>query len=172
MTHVENITLVPTSSMSFDKHILILRAYVVLSNNGIDVVHYKMVMRRTGLARTQISGVNSFFVSLGVLKKKAKGEYMPAEAVVHFVGNRPGNEVFFKLVSIVASSPLYNFVEGLLRIHGKVTKEDAIGYLLKESGEKTVSRAERALDWLEKVGLIVLSQDEYIEIQEEAHIDE
>ena len=70
--------------MDFDKQVLILRAYVVLSNMGKQPVHYKRVMTITNLARTQVSGVNAFFVGLGFLEIVEKGTYLPAKEVVKF----------------------------------------------------------------------------------------
>lgn len=60
----ERVTLVPTSSMSFEKQVLILRAYVVLTNKGTTPVHYKKVMRGTRLGRSQISSGPPFLLKL------------------------------------------------------------------------------------------------------------
>ncbi|MBN2229045.1 MAG: hypothetical protein JW779_05580 [Candidatus Thorarchaeota archaeon] len=152
-------TLVPTSSMSFEKQILILRAYVVLTNDGTEPVHYKVVMNRTGLARTQIAGTNAFFVSLGLLRHASKGTYLPPPETVQFIGEKPGNEDYSTIRTTLEKSPLFDFIRELIRIHGEVTIDDAISFLLTESGEKTRSRAERSIQWLEKCGILEVSEE-------------
>jgi len=156
MSDEEKATLVPTSSMSFEKQVLILRAYVVLTRMGVEPIQYKRVVTATRLARTQISGVNSFFLGLGFLKKVEKGTYLPAKEVVEFYNEELGKENYSALKPLVAGSTLYRRVSGMIMIHGSATKEEIIEYLLEESGEKTGSRAGRALEWLEHAGLIAI----------------
>ncbi len=160
MTEEEKPTLVPTSSMKFEKHVLILRAYVVLTDNGKSPVHYKTVMKMTRLARTQISGTNAFFVGLGLLRKVDEGIYNPVDQSVLFIGEKPGDEDFSVLKPVLQYSALYRFIKGLIRIHGTVTVDDAVSFLLEESGEKSPERAKRALEWLEKCGLMSTVDDE------------
>lgn len=166
-THVEEddkVTLVPTSSMDFDKQVLILRAYVVLSNMGKQPVHYKRVMTITNLARTQVSGVNAFFVGLGFLEIVEKGTYLPAKEVVKFYNETPGEEDYTSLQPVLMSSQLYDKIRSLILIHGKTTEDDLITYLLEESGETTRSRAKRALDWLECTGLISIDDNSNVHL--------
>ncbi|MFW9803812.1 MAG: hypothetical protein ACFFFC_14215 [Candidatus Thorarchaeota archaeon] len=155
-------TLVPTSSMNFEKQVRILRAYVVLTNYGKAPVHYIQVVRSSRVARTQVSGVNSFFVTLGFLEEVEQGIYLPKKEVVDFFNETPGEENFGTLSPLLKESPLYNFIKNLILIHGIVTYEQGIEHLLEESGEKTVSRAKRSLDWLQRSGLIALKDGNLI----------
>jgi hypothetical protein len=158
----EKPVLVPTSSMSFERQVLILRAYVVLTNKGTTPVHYKKVMRSTRLARSQISGVNSFFVSLGFLERVDEGTYIPKQAVVDFFSSKPGQEDYSNLVPALEKSPLFQFVRNLVLIHGTLSHDELIEHLLEESGEKTVSRAKRSLQWLEKTKLIEIDTESIV----------
>ncbi len=164
MSDEDEVTLVPTSSMSFEKQVLILRAYVVLTSMGKEPVHYERVMAATRLARTQISGVNSFFLGLGFLKKVEKGTYLPAKEVVEFYNKEPGKDDYLALKPLVSESLLYQRVRGMIMIHGSATEAESLKYLLDESGETMKDRAKRALEWLERVGLISISGDGYVQV--------
>ena len=167
MTEEEKVTLVPTSSMDLDKQVLILRAYVVLTKMGTQPVHYKRVVSMTRVARSQASGVNAFFIGLGFLKRVDKGTYMPAKELIEFYSETPGEENFLALTSLLRQSTLFDTVENLLLVHGQATEKEVIDYLLEESGEKTESRARRALDWLEKARLIKIGADKQVQVLEE-----
>ncbi len=160
----ERATLVPTSSMSFEKQVLILRAYVILTSKGTAPVHYRRVMRSTRLARTQISGVNSFFASIGFLERVDEGTYIPTQAVVDFFGIKPSQEDYSKLVPALEKSPLFQLVKDLVLIHGTLSHDELIEHLLEESGGKTVSRVKRALQWLEKTKLIEVDTESIVKI--------
>jgi hypothetical protein len=166
MSEEENITLVPTSGMDFDKQVLILRSYVVLTDMGKTPVHYKKVVSMARTARSQISGVNSFFVGLGFLTRVDKGMYQPAKELVEFFSTKPGEEDFLVLRPVLERSALFATVKNLLLVHGEATEKETIEYLLRESGEKTESRARRALDWLEKAGLVFINQKGRLLIRE------
>ncbi|MHA2005639.1 MAG: hypothetical protein ACW960_16375, partial [Candidatus Thorarchaeota archaeon] len=157
MSEEERITLVPTSSMDFEKQVLILRSFVVLTDMGKNPVHYKRVVSMTRTARSQISGTNSFFVGLGFLKRVDKGTYLPAKELVEFFSKTPGEEDFLVLRPLLEKSALFATVKNLMLVHGEATEKETIEYVLRESGEKTESRARRALDWLEKAGLVFIN---------------
>ncbi len=140
-------TLVPTSSMSFENQVLILRAYVILSDKGSKPIHYKKVVSATRLARTQISGVNEFFIGLGLIKRTEKGTYLPSKELVRFYSKDLGNEDYEKLRKPIGDSTLFSSVKGFILIHGSATESEIIDYLLEESGETTRSRAKRSLEW-------------------------
>ncbi|MHA1246802.1 MAG: hypothetical protein ACTSPE_05700 [Candidatus Thorarchaeota archaeon] len=164
MPEGKRVTIVPTSSMSFEKQVLVLRAYVVLSNMGRDSVHYKKVVRITKMARTQVSGVNAFFVTQGFLKPSGRGLYLPTQETVEFYSSQPGRETYSALTSILRESPLFNLVRGAVLIHGHATVDEIIDLLLTESGEKTRSRAKRALQWLERCGLIEIDAEKQVRL--------
>lgn len=155
----EDVTLVPTSSMSFEKQVRILRAYVVLSERGSKPIHYREVVSATRLARTQVSGVNSFFEGLGLIRKAAKGTYVPAEELVKFYSDVPGDEDYNYLRNLIDGSELHGRVRSFIQIHGSATEGELFDYLLDISGETTRSRASRALEWLTRTGLIRTCED-------------
>jgi hypothetical protein len=139
--------------MDFETQIRILRAYAVLGK-GEKPVHYKQVMRAARVARTQVAGVDSFFVGLGLLQSVSRGMYTATKQAIDFLGKGPGEEDFSKLSSLLIESELFRFVQNLFLIHGSLSRAQFINHLLEESGEKTPSRAERALEWLERAELI------------------
>ena len=121
-------------------------------------------MAITKLARTQISGVNSFFVGLGFLNSIEKGTYLPAKEVIEFYTEKPGDENYSSLQPVVRTSSLYEKIRSLILVHGKATETGLIDYLLEESGETTKSRAKRALDWLEHTGLLTIEENEEVQL--------
>jgi hypothetical protein len=58
---------------------------------------------------------------------------------------------------LLEKSALFATVKNLILVHGEATEKETIEYVLRESGEKTESRARRALDWLEKAGLVFIN---------------
>ncbi|MFW9787159.1 MAG: hypothetical protein ACFFE2_15810 [Candidatus Thorarchaeota archaeon] len=146
--------LVPTSGVSFDDQVRIIRAYVVLSENGKNPVHYKDVMRITRLGRTQISGVNSFMVMLGLLVNTSRGNYSPTEAAIDFSNCDPGDENFTQIASILEKSLLFRNVNRYLRIHGGGMSQGLVEFIMEEAGTKEESRVSSALEWFSRSGLI------------------
>ncbi|MFW9888061.1 MAG: hypothetical protein ACFFER_07765 [Candidatus Thorarchaeota archaeon] len=150
----ENISLVPTAGMDFSTHILILRGYVVLSDFGKNPVHYKTVVDQLNVSRTQVSGVNSFFVGLGFLQQIDTGTYTPTKCAIEFYSKKPGEESFENAKACVAQSDLYNRIKSLVLIHGEVSWERVVSEIMRASGTTVKSRAERALEWLMRCDLI------------------
>ena len=166
----EKDTIVPTSGMSFENQVLILRAYVILSEKGLKPIHYRKVMSATRLARTQISGVNEFFIGLGLLKRVEIGTYLPSEELVQFYSKDVGNEDYEKLRKPIRDSTLFRSVKGFILIHGFATENEIIDYLLEESGETTKSRAKRSLEWLERTQLIEIADNNEVILLEKTSI--
>lgn len=141
-------TLVPTSGVAFKDQILVLRAYVVLSDFGNKPVHYKEIMEATGLARTQISGLNSFFSTLNFLEPEERAKYKPTEAVIRFFDPLLGREHFEELTPAIENSLLFSTIQNHILIHGEQTWEELVDFLLRKTHTTVSSRAERALEWL------------------------
>lgn len=159
-------TLVPTSGMSFEHQVKILRTYLVLSKMGEVPVHFKKVMRMTESARSQISGVNSFFEGLGFLERVETGTYKPTSEILGFYSNTPGEENFKELSSSLEKSELFQFVKDAVMIHGDPSLETLLSLLLKESRTQTKSRARRAIQWLASSGLITIDDENIVHITE------
>jgi len=140
--------LVPTSGVAFRDQVLVLRAYVVLSNFGNVPVHYKRVMEETGLSRTQISGLNSFFTTLNFLELQERGNYKPTEVAVRFFDPLLGQEHFEELQPAIENSLLNAAIRNHVLIHGEQTWEELVDFLLRKTHTSVSSRAERALEWL------------------------
>ena len=147
-------TLVPTSGVSFDNQVRIVRAYVVLSDNGTNPVHYKEVMRITRLGRTQISGVNSFLVMLGLLEKTSRGYYKPTAAAVSFCDCNPGAEDFEGLSPTLGNSMLFTHVEQYLKVHGGGSSTSLAEYIMERAETDQIFRVQSALEWLIRSGII------------------
>jgi len=151
-------TLVPTAGVKFEDQVKVLRAYAVLGAKRDDGAHYKEVMRVTRLARTQISGLNSFLVMLGLLSSPKRGQYKPTGAVTTFSSKSPGEEDFTMLREEISHSPLFRITEQFFLIHGSGPRGDFVSYLMEEAASKEPARADSAIEWLVRVDL--LRQDE------------
>ena len=144
----EDTTILPTQGVSMEKQRLILRAYALLSKKGLEPVHYLDVVKRGRLGRTQVCGVNLFFVGLGLLKQVDQGIYLPSEETMQFLGEDFDGHNYKEISSLLRTSALYDFVQGQVAIHEGITYDDLIEDLLRESNTSEVYRAKRALDWL------------------------
>ncbi|MHA2135739.1 MAG: hypothetical protein ACW99J_17930 [Candidatus Thorarchaeota archaeon] len=153
-------TLVPTSGVSFEDQVRIVRAYVVLSDNGSVPVHYKEVMRITRLGRTQISGVNSFVVMLGLLENTSRGNYLPTKVAIDLCNCNPGSEDFTLINTSLQQSDLYTYVDRYLKIHGGGMDQELLEYIGDESETKEHSRISSALEWFIRAGLIEDNSEE------------
>lgn len=157
-------TIVPTSGMSFDRQIMILRAYVVLSDFGRSPVQYLRVVNTLNIARSQVSGVNSFFVGLGLLNQVEDGLYLPTACTLEFYSQMPGTEDFSKIKRCIESSELFQIVRNFILIHGSASETTILSEVLRASGTSTNARARRAIEWLARCELIEINDDEVISI--------
>ncbi len=152
-------TLVPTSGVRFQDQIRVVRAYVVLSNNGNEPVHLKEVKGITRLARSQISGLNSFMVMLGLLEHVSRGHYKPTTASVNLCSSDPGEEDFGQITTVLERSALFSFVEQYLRVHGGGSCQGLIEYIMEKAGTEETYRVQSAVEWLIRSGLVERGQD-------------
>jgi hypothetical protein len=159
-------TIIPTQGVSNEKQRLILRAYASLTNRGTEPIHYLEIVKRGRLGRTQVCGVNSFFVNLGLLKEVDKGKYLPTKATLEFLGDDFNKQNYEALNSVLKSSRLYDFVQGQIAIHGSIIYDDLVQDLLKEAQSSESYRAKRALDWLLFANLIEITEEGYVRIKE------
>ena len=153
-------TLVPTSGVSFEDQVRVVRAYVVLSDNGKTPVHYKDVMRIAQLGRSQISGVNSFLVTLGLLENTSRGDYKPTEAAVSLCNCEPDNEDFNTIASELERSLLFTYVDRYVRIHGGGMGQGLMEYIMGEAKTRERNRVSSALEWFIRAGLIESDMEE------------
>lgn len=158
-------SLIPTQGVSNEKQRLILRAYASLTKKGTEPIHYLEVVKRGRLGRTQVCGVNSFFVELGLLKEVEKGTYLPTKATLDFLGDDLNDHNYDMINPVLRTSCLYDFIQGQIAIHGDITYDDLVGDLLKESHSSEVYRAKRALDWLLFANLIETTVEGYVRIR-------
>jgi hypothetical protein len=166
MNDDEAVTLLPTAGMAFRTQVLIMRAYVVLTESGQKPIHYLDVVRRANLHRTQVSGVNSFFVGLGMLVETENGKYLPTDsAVVAFQGT-PGSEDFSSLREPLQKTRLFQFVRDQLMIQDAISSDDLERQLIAEAWKGVRSRARRSLQWLEAAGLIRITEDSLVVLSE------
>ena len=163
---MNNETMIPTQGVSNEKQRLILRAYALLTKKGISPIHYLEVVKRGRLGRTQVCGVNSFFVGLGLLEEVDKGTYLPTKAALDFLGDDLNEQNYSAIASVLKTSCLYDFVQGQIAIHENITYTDLVEDLLKESQSKEAYRAKRALDWLLFASLIESNEEEKVIIKE------
>lgn len=157
-------TIIPTSGVKFTDQVKSIRAYVVIASRDNNPVHYKGVMQITRLGRTQISGLNSFFVMLGLLEPSKKGYYIPTEAALTLCQNLPGEEEFSSIRDVLEKSYLSRTVREYFLVHGRSDRDSLIAFLLDQAGSKEASRASTAIDWLESVGLVKMRDDGLMEL--------
>ena len=98
---MSNGIMIPTQGVSNEKQRLILRAYVSLTKRGLEPIHYLEVVKRGRLGRTQVCGVNSFFVGLGLLEEVDKGTYLPTKAALDFLGDDLGEKNYNAIASVL-----------------------------------------------------------------------
>ena len=149
----------PTSGMTFERQVMILRGFIVLSDFGRNPVHYKRVVNRLNVACTQVSGSNSFFVGLGLLHQVEEGTYLPTDCATAFYSELPGEEDYTKIQSCLRESDLYHLVRDNIRIRGAVSKNDIIDEILRVSQTSVKARAERAFEWLVRSELVEVSDN-------------
>ena len=151
-------TLVPTAGVKFEDQMKVVRAYVVLENDEQRLVHYKDVMKITRLARTQISGLNSFLVMLGLLTHESRGNYSPTDAA-RILCAQVGEAAFLEIRTTIADSPLARRVRAYFLVHGSNSREELIEFLLDEANSKEPARADTAVEWLVRSGFLAESDD-------------
>ncbi|UCH03992.1 MAG: hypothetical protein JSW05_10450 [Candidatus Thorarchaeota archaeon] len=152
-------TLVPTSGVRFEDQVRVVRAYVILSNNGTEPVHLKEVKGITRLARSQISGLNSYMVQLGLLEHVSRGHYKPTTAAVNLCSSAPGEEDFSQVTAVLEGSALFSLVQQYLRVHGGGSSPGLIEYIMEKAGTEETYRVQSAVEWLIRSGLVERGQD-------------
>ena len=160
--YIDSNSLIPNSDVKFDDQIKVLRAYVVLFNKSSEDIHYKDVMKITRLNRTQVSGLHSFLVMLGLLEFSKRGYYIPTESVRKMCAGLPGTEDFAEIKSSVSESPLFKKVRDFFLVHGDSPKQDLTEFILDESGGTISSRVENAIEWLIRTRILEENEDEIL----------
>lgn len=116
-------------------------------------------MKITRLNRTQVSGLNSFLVMLGLLESSKRGYFIPTESARKMCAGSPRSEDFTEIKSPVLESALFRRVDDFFLVHGNSPKQDLIEFVLEESGGTISSRAENAIEWLIKSGTLTENDD-------------
>jgi len=161
-----NVTWIPTSSVSFEDQVRVLRSYVDLSNNGKKGIQYMQVMNQTHLARTQVSGVNGFFMSLGFLEMTKRGHYTPSEAAVEFVRMHDKANPFEALTDALSKSRLFEEIKSkyvLARVES-ISHDALVSLVLKLANSTEKFRAESALEWFFRAGLLTRTGSDSVKL--------
>lgn len=161
----------PTAAVALEDQVRILRSYVTLSKNGTIDIHYKKVVEDTKLARTQISGVNSFFQSLGFLITPKRGYYRPVESVVRFANLLPPANPFLVLVDTIRESRLWKTIlnKFVISQKTKIERVEIIKLILRLAASDEKYRAESALSWLIRAGFLIEDGEKYLSLSSEGN---
>ena len=76
--------MLPDPSTSFEKHLELVKAYVVLSKVARKALTYKSFQRLVDLSPIIISSNNAFLKEIGIIKEveKQRGAYVPTETAI------------------------------------------------------------------------------------------
>jgi len=156
----------PTAAIALEDQVKILRSYVALSKEGQLEVHYMKVVDDTKLARTQISGVNAFFVSLGFLSSTKRGYYSPTSSIIQFVSTKPPTNPFPFLADTLRNSRLWDMITNKFVVsqQQKVEKNDIVRIILRLTSSNEKYRAESALEWFFRSNLLKIVNHDEVEI--------
>lgn len=156
----------PDSSVSFERHQEIVKAYVVLSHDGRDPVGYKEVGKVT-VSPARVSGNVKFFEHMGLLKKVEglPGKHVPTPEAISIRRDLDWNKesnVKNTLASLLLTSWFWLAARDLLAIRAKTSEDELIQHLGREAGadpKKHSPALKTIVSYLKFAGLLVQQED-------------
>ncbi|MCW4009708.1 MAG: hypothetical protein NWF05_03705 [Candidatus Bathyarchaeota archaeon] len=126
----------PDPHLSFEKHIEIIKAYVVISKNGAEGVSYKSFKTSVDISPTSISGNNEFFKDIGLIKEMEgqRGKYLPSEKALKLYNAlkwSKDEEIRLILRDLISDSWFWKLADQLLELKGSITRtalKEKLGY--------------------------------------------
>ena len=150
---------VPTDRLKREKQDDALRVVAVASRNGQEPVDAAKMAALMDVTADTAPLNNAFFVSIGLMKKVGKGEYLPTDLTLDYQQRWSFDKAAAPslLAPAFASGWFFDAIKQRLQV-GPATRDQLIETLASEA--RTDSSYARQygfiLDWLEYVGLIVL----------------
>lgn len=169
----EKTTWMPTAAVSLEDQVKILQSYVALSKSGKIEVHYKNVVEDTKLGRTQISGVNAFFQSLGFLTSTKRGFYVPTDSVIQSISVKPPANPFPLLADTLRNSRLWDMIANKFVVtqQKQVEKSNLVRTVLRLADSSEKYRAESALEWFFRANLLKIVSNDKVELVQSETLD-
>lgn len=146
----------PTDRIAFQKQLEMLRAYAAASGQSGKAVTNNDVAKITGMTAATVSLANTFFASVGFLKKQDPG-YVPSAEVVAFARAYEWDRetATHKLAPLIAASWFAEAILPVLSIR-PMAEQDAIAAIADAAaaGTEHAARIRMLLDYLKVGGLI------------------
>ena len=122
----------PDSRITFDKHLDLIKAYVVVSKNGQEGVMYKNFNTVVDMHPTIISGNNEFFENIGLIieVKGQRGKYLPTEKTIKLYNAlkwEKEDEVKSLLKEILSPSWFWSLTKQVLDVKKSTTRNELRG---------------------------------------------
>lgn len=146
----------PSNDLSFEKHLDILKAYVVSSKEGKEPVSYNNFKTLVDVNPLKISNNNKFFENIGLIKNidRSKGTYIPQEATLRLYNALKWDkkeEISKILKETLTDSWFWNSAKQLVELKGFVSKKelkDKIGYDVSADPKKHNNALSILIDYL------------------------
>jgi hypothetical protein len=153
----------PDPSASFEKHLELLKAYVVLSKSGKESVTYRSFKGYIDLSPFVISSNNAFLKQIGIIEEveKQRGAYLPTESAIRLYNAlkwEKNIEIQSILGDLLKTSWFWSFAKHLLELKGKVSRtelKEKLGFEANADPKKHIVSLNVLVDYLLKAGLIV-----------------
>ena len=159
---------IPSAYMSFERHIEVLKAYVIRSKEGKEPVSYRDFGGLT-VSATTVSSNNKFFENLGLIRKAENtiGKYIPSETAISICNylKWKQEEAKKELLQLVANSWFGNATKNLLEVKEKASRLELIKLLGYESGadpEKHAPALAVMIDYLTYTGFVRPEGDVFV----------
>jgi len=161
----------PTSGMSFENEIAVLKAIVEFSNRGKKAITYKDV-KIPNVSATRVSSELKFLESVNILKQRDKrGEYLPSQEIIDFVNKLNwGKEAEAK---IVLRQLLLNTWFGNLTVKLLNVKEVSVDELIAELGKEAMADPKRdkksvtrLIEWLKYADILEIDENNKVKLKE------
>ncbi len=150
----------PTDRMKKDTAVQALKAVVTGSRGGERGVSADEIAPRIGISAATAGLNNAFFAQAGWIEKVGRGAYKPTEAAINFVQKLGFNETEAATRLAVTMKDAWYFTELAAELKtGPMPMATAVNILAQASGAgaEYTQQLESVVDWLEYVGLVVVT---------------
>jgi len=152
----------PDNRASFENHLHIIKAYVIVSKEGKEPVNYTSFKTLVDVNPQIVSGNNKFFVDIGIVKtaEGERGKYIPTKATIKLYNALKWNkedEIKSLLTGILSTSWFWDITKQLLDVKGTVIREklrEKLGYESGADPKKHNSSLNVIIEYLLFAGLI------------------
>lgn len=151
----------PTDRMKMATQVQALKAIAVASASREQGVSASDIAARIGVAHVTAGLNNAFFAEAGWIERSGKGLYKPTDAALKFAQRFGFNETEAASLLALSIGQTWYFreIEPELRIGRPVPMTQAVSILANAAGAGAEYRSqlENVVEWLEYVGLVVIT---------------